>query len=267
METGPPLVWIDAFADRPFGGNPAAVCVAPGERTDAWRAGLARELGLSETAFLEPRPDGAWDLRWFTPVREVGLCGHATLAAAHALWTSGRLAVDEAARFHTRSGLLTASREGDWIALDFPAQPVAPRPVPEGLLDALGAAGVYHGASPQGDHLVELPDEGAVRSLAPRFARLAEVEARGAIVTAPAADADHDFVSRFFAPRYGIDEDPVTGSAHCTLAPFWAGRTGKDELVGRQASARGGVVRVRPTGDRVTLLGRARTVMEGTLRE
>jgi len=260
------IVQVDAFTDRPFAGNPAAVCVLPAPRDERWMRDVAREMNLSETAFLVRRDDGAYDLRWFTPAAEVDLCGHATLASAHVLWEDGHLTPHETARFHTRSGLLTATRTGDWIELDFPATPPKPTQPPADLARALGTEPLWVGSS-RFDLLVLLRDERAVRELRPDIAALRELDARGVIVTAPAAgpEAGYDFVSRFFAPAVGVDEDPVTGSAHCALGPFWAERLGKDELVGYQASARGGIVRVRMQGDRVLLGGQAVTVMRGEL--
>jgi PhzF family phenazine biosynthesis protein len=257
------VVQVDAFADRPFAGNPAAVCVLPAPADEQWMRDVAREMNLSETAFLHPVEDG-FHLRWFTPAVEVDLCGHATLASAHVLWESGALAADAEARFHTRSGLLTARRADGWIEMDFPAKPEDPDDTPDGLEQALGAPVVYVGRS-QFDVLVELESEEVVRSLAPDMTLLRSVEARGVIVTARSEMDDVDFVSRFFAPRVGVDEDPVTGSAHCVLAPYWAHELGRDALVGYQASARGGIVRVRARGDRVILAGQAVTVLRGEL--
>jgi PhzF family phenazine biosynthesis protein len=259
-----PIVQVDAFADRAFTGNPAAVCIleAPGE--EGWMRSVAAEMNLSETAFLHREGDG-WRLRWFTPEVEVELCGHATLATAHVLWEDGHLRADEVARFHTRSGLLTARRAGEWIELDFPAKPILDAPAPDGLEAALGVEPVYVGRS-HFDVLVEVASEAEVRALKPDMGRLAAVEARGVIVTARAdGEARYDFVSRFFAPRVGVAEDPVTGSAHCVLAPYWAAKLGRDELAGFQASRRGGTVRVRAAGDRVHLGGRAVTVLRGEL--
>ena len=252
---------VDAFTDRPFAGNPAAVCLLASARDAEWMQLVAREMNLAETAFLVRRADG-FDLRWFTPGVEVDLCGHATLASAHALWESGELAPDAAARFHTRSGVLTAERRDGLIWLDFPRTPALEAPGPEGLEDALGARARWAGRSPF-DWLVELDAELTVRRLDPDLSRLARIDARGVIVTARAGDGVHDFVSRFFAPAAGIPEDPVTGSAHCALAPFWAERLGRTELVGYQASRRGGTVRTRVTGDRVLLGGSAVTVARG----
>jgi PhzF family phenazine biosynthesis protein len=258
------LLQIDAFTDRPFCGNPAAVCLLEGEKPAEWMQHLAAEMNLSETAFLR-RQNGDWSLRWFTPTVEVDLCGHATLASAHALWEEKILPAGEGARFQTRSGLLTARRAGEWIELDFPAKPQEPVAPPAGLLEALGVKCATHTGKSAFDYLVELDSEESVRQLEPDHARLRKLPVRGIIVTSRAATKEFDFVSRFFAPGSGIDEDPVTGSAHCTLAPFWAARLHKNELVAYQASPRGGVVRVRLDGDRVKLGGRAVTVFRGEL--
>ena len=260
-----PIVQVDSFTDRPFSGNPAAVCILDQAADEQWMRDVAAEMNLSETAFLHPADDG-WNLRWFTPTVEVDLCGHATLASAHLLWQDELLPFDAEARFHTRSGLLTAHLEGDWISMDFPAMPEQKTPAPEGLERALGVAPLYVGRS-RFDWLVEVESEDVVRALQPDLGLLATVEARGVIVTAQGRGTEHDFVSRFFAPRAGVAEDPVTGSAHCVLAPFWAQRLGRDELTGYQASRRGGVVRVRAAGDRVVLGGQAVTVMRGELAD
>jgi PhzF family phenazine biosynthesis protein len=257
------IVQVDAFTSEPFSGNPAAVCVLPEERSDAWMQRVAREMNLSETAFLRPREDG-FGLRWFTPAVEVDLCGHATLASAHVLWETGRLAPAEVARFHTRSGLLTAVKQGDWIELDFPALPDQPSAGPPGLVTALGVEPLYVGKS-RFDVLVELADEQAVLGLRPDFTLLRKVPVRGVIATAPSASPEWDFVSRFFAPACGVDEDPVTGSAHSCLTVFWARRLKKSRLLARQISARGGVLRVELIGDRVRLQGQAVTVLRGEL--
>ncbi|CAA9298241.1 MAG: Phenazine biosynthesis protein PhzF like [uncultured Gemmatimonadetes bacterium] len=260
------IIQVDAFADRPFTGNPAAVCILAAPREEGWMRDVAAEMNLSETAFLHPEEDG-WRLRWFTPAVEVDLCGHATLATAHVLWEGGHLAADAQARFHTRSGLLTARRAGEWIELDFPAKPLLDAPPPGGVAEALGVVPVQVGRS-HFDVLVEAASEDEVRALQPDMGRLMAVEARGVIVTARADEgAEYDFVSRFFAPRVGVNEDPVTGSAHCVLAPYWAAKLGRHELVGFQASRRGGTVRVRSAGDRVHLGGRAVTVLRGELAE
>jgi PhzF family phenazine biosynthesis protein len=261
-----PLYQVDAFTSRPFAGNPAAVCLLSDARDAAWMQAVAAEMNLSETAFLLPqgRP-GGFNLRWFTPTVEVDLCGHATLASAHVLWETGRVRAGELACFHTRSGLLTATLRGDWIEMDFPANVAQPAEPPEGLAEVLGALPVFVGRS-SFDYLIELPSEQAVRDLRPDFRRLRDLGTRGVIVTSRSATPAFDFVSRFFAPGAGIDEDPVTGSAHCTLAPFWAGRLGKQTLTGYQASARGGVVRVQVRGDRVLLGGQTVTVLRGELQ-
>jgi PhzF family phenazine biosynthesis protein len=259
------ITQVDAFTDRRFSGNPAAVCILGEEMVeDWWMQDVAREMNLSETAFLLPHEEG-YDLRWFTPTTEVDLCGHATLASAHVLWEEGHLGVDEEARFHTRSGVLLARRSGDWIEMDFPAQTVEEEKRPPSQLAAvLGAEPRWVGRN-RSDLLVELSDEKEVRTLTPDIAALRAVPARGVIVTSRAVSERFDYVSRFFAPRVGVDEDPVTGSAHCALAPFWSERLDRAELVGYQVSARGGVVRTRWEGDRVILAGQAVTVLRGEL--
>jgi len=257
------ITQVDAFTDTPFAGNPAAVCLLPAPRDEGWMQKVAREMNLSETAFLVPQADG-YALRWFTPAVEVALCGHATLASAHVLWEDGHLPPGRQARFHTKSGLLTGDRAGEWIELDFPAKREEPAPAPAGLAEALGAAPKYIGRN-QFDYLVEVDGEATVRGLKPDQGALAALPVRGVIVTARADSPGYDFVSRFFAPGSGVAEDPVTGSAHCALGPFWQSRLGKRELVGYQASPRGGVVRVRVAGERVILGGKAVTVLRGEL--
>ncbi len=258
------LVQVDAFTDKAFAGNPAAVCLLPAPRDDTWMQSVAREMNLSETAFLVKQED-SFDLRWFTPAVEVELCGHATLASAHVLWEERLLQPGEPARFHTRSGLLTAERRADWIELNFPAQPPEPVAAPPDLTRALGVTPNYVGKSGGGDYLLEVESEEDLRALRPDFGLLETVEARGVIVTSRAAAREFDFVSRFFAPQSGVNEDPVTGSAHCCLGPFWSSRLHKTEFVAYQASERGGVVRVRLDGDRVRLGGQAVTVLRGEL--
>jgi predicted PhzF superfamily epimerase YddE/YHI9 len=258
-----PIWWIDAFTDRAFSGNPAAVCLLSAGREDAWRQALAVELGLSETAFLEPEADG-FRLRWFTTVLEVDLCGHATLAAAHYLWQSGRLPLTQPARFHTRSGLLSAEADGGWIALDFPATPPVAAVMPDGLDDILGVPVSWFGRTPF-DLFAVTEDPARLRTSSPDFARVGMLPVRGVVVTAPGDRPGVDFISRFYGPQSGVAEDPVTGSAHCALGPYWAGRLGRTDLTGFQASARGGIVRVEPRGDRVRLAGQAVTVLMGTL--
>ena len=258
------ITQVDAFTDRPFSGNPAAVCLLPAPRDEAWMQAVAREMNLSETAFLVAGADG-FDLRWFTPTLEVDLCGHATLAAAHVLWETGALALDADARFQSKSGLLTAHRHAGWIYLDFPATPASPAEAPPALLRSLGVKPLYTGKSPINDYLVEVDTEATVRALKPDLGLLATIPARGVMVTSRSASPEYDFVSRFFGPAAGVDEDPVTGSAHCCLGPYWQRRLGKDELLAYQASARGGTVRVRPEGGRVHLGGQAVTVLRAEL--
>jgi PhzF family phenazine biosynthesis protein len=263
--TGIRCLQVDAFADRPFGGNPAAVCLLDDEPSADWMQSVAAEMNLSETAFV--RADGdVYDLRWFTPAIEVELCGHATLASAHALWTEGRAAADRPIRFRTRSGVLTCTMRGDLIEMDFPATPPAPAEPPAALLEALGVEPSYVGRSTY-DRFVVVESEGVVRALTPDFAKLRGIDMRGVIVTSTSAEARFDFISRYFAPAAGIDEDPVTGSAHCCLGPYWGGQLGKAEMTAFQASKRGGIVRVRVTGDRVLLGGLAVTVMAGELSD
>jgi predicted PhzF superfamily epimerase YddE/YHI9 len=257
------IVQVDAFASRPFSGNPAAVCVLPAPRDERWMQDVASEMNLAETAFLHAE-NGGYRLRWFTPAVEVALCGHATLASAHVLWEEAHLPAGRQARFHTQSGLLTADRRGDWIELDFPATPPAPAPAPPGLAAALRVGTRWVGRS-KFDYLVELDSEDAVRGLKPDLAALERVDARGIIVTSRATTPGFDFVSRFFAPQSGVPEDPVTGSAHCALAPFWSERLHRTEMTAYQASPRGGVIRVRLVGDRVMLAGQAVTVLRGDL--
>jgi predicted PhzF superfamily epimerase YddE/YHI9 len=258
-----PIYQVDAFADRPFGGNPAAVCILGSAANETWMRDVAREMNLSETAFLHPEGD-VWRLRWFTPTVEIDLCGHATLAAAHVLWETKTLSENAPARFVTRSGALSAEKHGDWIELDFPVLPVRDEPLPSGVAAALGVDVVRAGRS-RDDLLVEVASESAVRACEPDFVPLRSLPARGVIVTSVSSTPEFDFVSRFFAPGAGIDEDPVTGSAHCALAPYWAERLGKREFTAFQASARGGVLRLRLAGDRVLIAGRAVTVLRGEL--
>lgn len=246
---------VDAFTSEPFAGNPAAVCLRERPADDAWMKRVAREMNLSETAFLHPI-DGGFSLRWLTPAVEVKLCGHATLASAHALWATGGVCADEAVRFHTLSGWLTCRREGDWIAMDFPAVVATPSEVPAGLAAALGATPRACSRNAM-DLLIELADEATVRSLTPNISALAALPVRGVIVTSLAATAGYDFVSRFFAPAAGVNEDPVTGSAHCALGPYWQAKCGKSEFTAYQASERGGTVKVSVRGDRVILRGQA----------
>jgi PhzF family phenazine biosynthesis protein len=267
---------IDAFTDRPFAGNPAAVCLL-GATTwpdEAWMQQVAAEMHLSETAFALPLPqpaDADWALRWFTPAVETNLCGHATLATAHALHSDR--GIPGTVRFSSRSGVLVAHTQQDGtITLDFPAAPATDVAVPDGLAEALGAEpDATYGTGALGDLLAVLPDEAAVRAVDPDLTALARLARRdgirGVIVTAAASEEGrgYDFVSRFFSPAEGIPEDPVTGSAHTALAPYWSGRLGRDGLTGLQASARTGLVRTAVHGDRVHLTGHAVTVLDGTL--
>jgi PhzF family phenazine biosynthesis protein len=250
---------VDAFTNRPFTGNPAGVCVLEDPAEASWMQAVALEMSVAETAFLYPEADG-WRLRWFTPAVEVDLCGHATLASAHVLWEQGLLAPGAEARFHTRSGLLTARRRGDWIELDFPSLPVRVTEEPDELVQALGLKPVQVGKS-RDDLLVEVESEAVVRACAPDFGRLRKLPTRGVIVTSRSTTPGFDFVSRFFAPAVGVDEDPVTGSAHSALVPYWAERLGRMEFTAFQASARGGVLRLRLQGDRVQIAGQSVTML------
>ena len=258
------IVTVDAFTNVAFAGNPAAVCVLGEPRPEDWLRNVAREMNLSETAFLVPR-HGEFDLRWLTPSVEVDLCGHATIASAHVLWEDGHLPAGKQARFHTRSGLVTADRQGDWIELDFPVKMATGAEPPPELLTALRVLSPRAVAKSAFDYLVEIESEQELRTLRPDHARLRKIPVRGVIVTARSSTAGFDFVSRFFAPASGIDEDPVTGSAHAALGPYWGAKLGKAEMTGYQASARGGVVRVRLNKDRIILGGQAVTVLQGTL--
>jgi PhzF family phenazine biosynthesis protein len=263
MNPTTPYYVIDAFTDRPFAGNPAAVVYLESWPADSWLQQVALEMNLAETAFLVRNNDG-YDLRWFTPRVEVDLCGHATIASALALAERGQLLDGANVAFSTRSGILRADRRGGWIDLDFPALQAAPCAPPEVLLEALGLASAHVSRS-KFDYVVEVDSAATVRDLAPDFKQLARVECRGVIVTALSADPTYDFISRFFAPAVGIDEDPVTGSAHCRLGPHWSERLGKTKLKGYQASARGGVVQVEVRGERVLLGGQGVLVAKGEL--
>ncbi len=258
-----PCWQVDAFTDRPFAGNPAAVVWLETDADPVWMQYVAAEMNLAETAFVRTLPDG-YSLRWFTPKVEVDLCGHATLASAHALWTSGTV-TEEPLRFHTRSGVLTCSRNGDRIELDFPATPPTEVPVDSAVMSALGASSAGFFGRSRFDVLVQLSSAAELRSLQPDLRKLAATDARGVIVTTVSDDPKFDFISRFFAPRCGVDEDPVTGSAHCALTPYWAAKLGKTTLTAFQASERGGVLHLRLNGDRVILGGHAVTVWEGHL--
>jgi PhzF family phenazine biosynthesis protein len=259
---------VDAFTDAAFAGNPAAVCLLEDARPEAWMQRVAAEMNLSETAFVERRGD-TFTLRWFTPAFEVGMCGHATLASAHVLWESGWIDRGTPACFETRAGRLEAHHRDGAIELNLPSIPVREAKAPAALLAALGVRPVFVGQTPDRglddkDLLIHVDSEAIVRALAPDFHALRPVHS-GFIVTARASTAGFDFVSRYFAPWWGIDEDPVTGVAHCSLAPYWAQRLRRTSLVGYQASARGGIVRARVDGDRVWLSGPAVTVLRGSL--
>jgi PhzF family phenazine biosynthesis protein len=263
---GQKITQVDAFTAEPFRGNPAAICILEREGDPAWMQRVALEMNLSETAYLVPHADG-YGLRWFTPTVEVDLCGHATVASAHVLWQDGHVRADQECRFHTRSGLLTARRNGDWIEVSFPLETVATIPAPREAEKALGVRAVACAESARLQYLIlEVADEAAVRACHPDFGALSRVPYEGFIVTAKAAvEASYAFVSRFFAPRKGVNEDPATGSAHCVLAPYWQSKLGRNEFVALQASARGADIRVRVEPARVVLGGLAITVMRGEL--
>ncbi|MBW4658051.1 MAG: PhzF family phenazine biosynthesis protein [Drouetiella hepatica Uher 2000/2452] len=259
------ITQVDAFTDAPFAGNPAAVCLLREPMSDRWMQSIAQEMNLSETAFLLKQEDG-YNLRWFTPAVEIDLCGHATLASAHVLWSEGHLPPEIKARFHTRSGLLVAKQQGEWIQLDFPVNLSQQIDIPPQLTEALAGAAIDEVWQSSLGYLVALDSEKSVRELSPHFGVMANLPVHGVIVTSLADEASHfDFVSRFFAPQMGINEDPVTGSAHCCLAPFWRDRLHKSEFLAYQASARGGVIKVQYEGDRVYLGGQAVTVLRGEL--
>lgn len=256
------LIQVDAFTNRPYGGNPAAVCALPGACPDDWMQQVAREMNLSETAFFYPEADG-YRLRWFTPTTEVDLCGHATLATAHVLWSEGYLAAHLQVRFYTHSGVLTARREGDWIELNFPtnlSHAIAP---PAGLAEALGVPPLTVVENSLG-YLVEVESAAMVEGLAPNFAALKALPVAGVTVTSR-GHAPYDFISRFFAPNLGINEDPATGSSHCCLSPYWRDRLNKSAFLAYQASPRGGVIKLQDEGDRIRLSGQAVTILRAEL--
>lgn len=258
------ILQVDAFTNKAFGGNPAAVCVLETAAADDWMRAVAAEMNLSETAFLVPIEDG-YHLRWFTPTSEVDLCGHGTLASAHVLWHEGYLTPDQTARFQSRSGLLTAEFSEGWITLNFPVQPVEPIAPPSELALVMpGLTPVFVGGNDT-NYFVELETETAVRSLQPNFAQLKKLPKQGLIVTSRADGDKFDFASRYFAPAIGIDEDPVTGAIHCSLTPYWQAKLGKQSLLAQQVSARGGVLKVTMSGDRVLISGQAVTVLRGNL--
>lgn len=258
---------VDAFTAEPYKGNPAGVCILHQARDENWMQSVAREMNVAETAFLQRDADGedAFSLRWFTPTVEVDLCGHATLASAHILWEENEVYPDAQVTFKTRSGLLTAKRAGEWIEMDFPAEPPEHETsYPQKLRDALGVEPLYVGRN-RLDFIIEVENERVLRSIEPDMRLLRVLRSRGVIVTCVPDDPKYDFVSRFFAPGAGVDEDPVTGSAHCCLGPFWKERLGRAEMLGYQASQRGGEVRVRVADKRVLLGGQAVTVLSGEL--
>ncbi len=262
---GQKIILVDAFSDRAFKGNPAAVCIFEQSVTEEWMQLVAREINLSETAFLIPQQDG-YNLRWFTPTTEVPLCGHATLASAHVLWTEEKRPSDRPIHFYTKSGLLTANYRDNWIELNFPVNHSQEVATPQELATALGVP-IKNTLINSLGYLVEVESPDLVRNTQPNIALLKTLTASDVIVTSKAEpDTEYDFISRFFAPGVGIDEDPVTGAAHCCLAPFWRDRLKKDELLAYQASVRGGTVKVNYSGgDRVLLGGQAVTVMRGEL--
>lgn len=262
---GQKITQVDAFTNKPFAGNPAAVCIIPTPVSEDWMQKVAQEMNLSETAFLVRQEDG-YNLRWFTPTVEVPLCGHATLASAHVLWAEGHLSPDETARFHTKSGLLIAKKQGEWIELDFPANHLEVSVAPEELVQALGVS-IKTVMQNSLSYLVEVESEDLVRQMQPNFQLLKTLPLGKVIVTSKTdLGSEYDFISRFFAPGVGIDEDPVTGAAHCSLAPFWRDRLHKDEFLAYQASRRGGIIKIRYDGSaRVYLSGQAVTVLQGEL--
>ncbi|MEL6260061.1 MAG: PhzF family phenazine biosynthesis protein [Cyanobacteria bacterium J06626_6] len=262
------LIQVDAFSNRPFQGNPAAVCVTDTPLEENLMQAIAQEMNLSETAFLVPI-EGGYHLRWFTPAAEVDLCGHATLASAHVLWQEGYLSADATAKFSTKSGWLSAKQDGDWIAMDFPSQPVtANQYIMPQLVKALCCHSNIRAVSKNDtNYLVELQSESAIGSLQPDFSEMQKLPVQGVIATAAADSGECDFVSRYFAPAVGVDEDPVTGSAHASLAPYWQEKLGKSSMVAKQISARGGILRIScQPENRVQISGRAVTVLKGKLR-
>jgi len=257
------LFQVDAFTDKPFNGNPAAVVLLDSDAEPEWMLRVAGEMNLSETAFVYPL-GGHYSLRWFTPGTEVELCGHATLSAAHILWETGRVPIETAITFSTRAGRLGARKSGEWITLDFPANPLSPGNLPEAVIAAVGGKPVFSGIS--GDKwLLEYASEDEIVTLAPDFPALSSVPGRGLIVTSRSQQAGVDFVSRYFAPWIGVNEDPVTGSAHTILGPYWGAKLGKEGMTARQVSTRGGLLRVQLAGERVLISGQAITVFKGEL--
>ena len=260
------VIQVDAFTDRAFRGNPAAVCVLDAAKEKYWMQSVAREMNLSETAFLIEQEDG-YNLRWFTPTTEVPLCGHATLASAHALWTEGYVSSETAIHFHTLSGLLIAKFNNGWIELDFPANFSQPVDFPSQLADALNNIPFKKVLLNSLGYLIEVETADSIEQLQPNFSLLKSLPVANVTLTSLAeASSEYDFISRFFAPGLGIDEDPVTGAAHCCLAPFWRDRLNRDKMLAYQASSRGGTVKINYAGgDRVILAGQAVTVMRGEI--
>jgi PhzF family phenazine biosynthesis protein len=257
------VIQIDAFTDRAFGGNPAAVCLMENPGDEEWMRQVAAEMNLSESAFLYPYEHG-YHLRWFTPKAEVDLCGHATLATAHMLYEDGHVSPAEEIHFFTRSGWVSVTTSGNWITMHFPRQDAVEIEPPDGLLEALGVEPLFVG-SYKGGVLVQVATEAEVRAVQPDLSRLMSMDHNKNCVTSVAEAADVDFVSRLFAPKIGIDEDPVNGNSHTVLPSFWAGRLGKDNLLAHQASKRGGELRLGLDTDTVHISGRAVTVMRGEL--
>jgi len=255
---------VDSFTDKPYSGNPAAVCILNDNPTEEWMKFVAREMNLSETAFIVPKSDNSFDLKWFTPLKEVDLCGHATLAAAHILWEKNILKTNENVRFQTRSGLLTCKKINNRIEMDFPAEEVKDATAPDELIEGLKINPLYVGKNRFG-YLVEVESEEIVNNLNPELDLLKKVDMLGVAVTSRSDSEKYDFVSRFFAPAYGIDEDPVTGSSHCCLAPYWSKKLGKNELDACQTSKRRGELSLRLVDDRVFIIGDAITVFEGKI--
>ncbi len=271
------LIQVDAFTDKPFSGNPAAVCVTSQPLAADLMQTIAVEMNLSETAFLYPI-EGGYSLRWFTPTVEVDLCGHATLASAHVLWSEGHLGANAKARFLTKSGWLSAEKKGAWIEMDFPAQPVqtVAHVLPQLVASLCCGSTIRTVTKSDVNYLIEIQSEKALRTLEPDFDAVKKLPVHGIIATAVADDDQYDFVSRYFAPAVGINEDPVTGSAHASLAPYWQEKLGKSEMLAKQISARGGVVRVQcalensntataTENNRIKISGQAMTVLKGEL--
>ncbi|MEZ5334591.1 MAG: PhzF family phenazine biosynthesis protein [Methanolobus sp.] len=255
---------VDAFTDKPFQGNPAGVCILDKPADEKWMQNVAKEMAVSETAFLYPEKDGH-NLRWFAPGAEVDMCGHATLASAHILWEKGFAGKNETLSFFTKSGLLKASLNNEWIELDFPELPENETEAPEGLLEALGVEKAAYIGKNAFDYLVELESEEEIRNMKPDFSRLTKIKCRGISVTSVSSSGEYDFVSRFFAPSIGIAEDPVTGSAHCCLGPYWTKKLNGNSFTAHQASERGGYMKVQVMGKRVLISGKAVTVIEGRI--